>query len=253
MDKPGVFILNKPVGPTSFDMVRQLKRIYPKEKIGHAGSLDPFATGVLILLLGRATKLSDELLNSDKKYLATLKLGIETDSLDRTGNPTRQAPVPELTENQVENCLKSFKGTWEQMPPMFSAKKVKGVRLYELARKNQEIERERVPVELHELKLVRLAKDEIQFEVECSKGTYIRSLGQEIGERLGTVGHLSALTRLKSGDFDLGQSLSIEQIQADPDSSRSEGYHRFLRVEMGCSRILPMQNNSGNTFALNIV
>lgn len=253
MDKPAVFILNKPVGPTSFDLVRQLKKIYPKEKIGHAGSLDPFATGVLILLLGRATKLSDSLLNSDKKYLATLKLGVETDSLDRTGNPTQTAPVPELSVSQVEKCLKSFEGTWEQMPPMYSAKKVKGVRLYELARKNQEIPRERIPVELHELNLVGLESDEIQFEVECSKGTYIRSLGQEIGQRLGTVGHLSALTRLRSGDFDLDESITLDQLQKDPENFRSEGYQRFLRVEMGCSRILPRQNINGNTLGLNIV
>jgi tRNA pseudouridine55 synthase len=234
-------------------MVRALKKLYPSEKIGHAGSLDPFATGVLILLLGRATRLSDALLHTDKRYLATLKLGVETDSLDLTGKTTRLADIPKLTTNQVDKTLKSFEGTWEQLPPMYSAKKIKGVRLYKLARENKEVPRERVPVQLHELKLVNLSENEIQFEVFCSKGTYIRSLGQELAEKLGTVGHLTALTRLACGDFELGQSVSLEQVQKEPEEKRSEGYELFLRAQMGYRRILPRTNNNGNTLALNIV
>lgn len=225
-----VFILDKPAGPTSFDMVRQIKKVYPKEKVGHAGTLDPFATGVLIILLGRATKFSDKLLNSDKTYRATLRLGVETDALDLTGKLVKEADIPSLSASDVEICLKSLEGTWEQTPPMFSAKKVQGVRLYELARKEITIPREKKPVQLYSLKLVEFTPPDITFEVHCSKGTYIRSLGKEIAEKLGTVGHLTALRRLSCGPFLVEKSLTLEQIYADPKGVRALGYENFAQL-----------------------
>lgn len=230
MSNEAVLIVDKPAGPTSFDIVRDLKKIFRGEKVGHAGSLDPFATGVLVLLLGRATKLSNTLINSDKIYRATLTLGIETDSFDLTGETVKTAPVPTLTEAEVTTCLKSFEGEWSQLPPMFSAKKVQGVRLYELARMNVTIPRERVPVQLYRLDLIKLEPGQVVFEVHCSKGTYIRSLGKEIAEKLGTVGHLSALRRLSCGPFSLEGSLTVDQIQADPEGFRRLGYQNFTNL-----------------------
>ena len=230
MVSEAVLIVDKPVGPTSFDIVRDLKKIFPKEKIGHAGSLDPFATGVLILLLGKATKISNSLINSDKTYRATLTLGTETDSLDLTGNSIKTAPIPKLTKEDVVACLKSFEGEWSQLPPMFSAKKVQGVRLYELARMNVSIPRDRVSVQLYRLDLIELGPSQIVFEVHCSKGTYIRSLGKEIAEKLGTVGHLTALRRLSCGPFLIEGSATVEQIQADPEGFRRRGHENFTRL-----------------------
>jgi tRNA pseudouridine55 synthase len=231
-----VLIVDKPVGPTSFDVVRNLKKIFPKDKIGHAGSLDPFATGVLVLLLGKATKISNSLINSDKTYRATLTLGTETDSLDLTGNPIKTAAVPPLTEEQVASCLKSFEGEWSQLPPMFSAKKVQGVRLYELARMNVTIPRERVSVQLYRLDLIQWEPSQVVFEVHCSKGTYIRSLGKEIAEKLGTVGHLTALRRLSCGPFQIDGSATLEQIRAEPEEFRRRGYQNFTRLLMAANQ-----------------
>lgn len=230
MMNEAVLVVDKPVGPTSFDVVRELKRLYRGEKIGHAGSLDPFATGILLLLLGKATKLSNTLITSDKVYRATLALGTETDSLDLTGNPIKTAPVPELAEEQVISCLKSFEGQWSQLPPMFSAKKVQGVRLYELARMNVTIPRERSPVQLYRLDLVSLGPSQLVFDVHCSKGTYVRSLGKEIAEKLGTVGHLTALRRLNCGPFSLNDSSSLEEIKADPMTFRRLGHQNYIRL-----------------------
>jgi len=258
-----VLIVDKPAGPTSFDVVRELKRLFPKEKVGHAGTLDPFATGVLVLLLGKATKLSDSLINSDKVYRATLALGSETDSFDLTGNLVKTASVPKLSRDEVTSCLKSFEGQWEQLPPMFSAKKVKGVRLYDLARRNISIPRERVPVQLYRLELVHLEPTQLVFEVHCSKGTYIRSLGKEIAEKLGTVGHLTALRRLASGPFSIEEGSSLEEIKADPAGLRRRGYQNFMRfLQTGGVRVeipkakdeypqLPMRINNGNSLGHN--
>ncbi|NBX92043.1 MAG: tRNA pseudouridine(55) synthase TruB [Proteobacteria bacterium] len=230
MHSEALFIIDKPVGPTSFDVIRELKKIYPKEKIGHAGSLDPFATGVLVVLLGRATKLSNALLNADKVYRATLELGKETDSLDLTGQVIQEAPVPDLNREMIESCLASFLGEWQQLPPMFSAKKVKGVRLYELARQNVNIPRERVPVQLYRLDLVEFSGNRLVFDVHCSKGTYIRSLGQEIALRLGTLGYLTELRRLACGPFLIEASRTVAQLTTNPQGERLRGFQHFTEL-----------------------
>lgn len=230
MRDEALFIVDKPEGPSSFDMVRRIKRLYPREKVGHAGSLDPFATGVLVVLLGRATKLSNALLNADKKYRAKIFLGKATDSMDCTGKVTEEVPVPELTAADVEAVLQGLEGEWMQTPPMFSAKKVNGVRLYELARQNIAIPREQNAVQLYSLKLISLNGNELVFEAHCSKGTYVRSLADEIARKLNTVGHLVELRRLACGPFEIEEAKTPDAIEKEPKEERIKGYDHFVRL-----------------------
>lgn len=225
-----VLVIDKHAGPSSFDIVRGTKPFVPGLKIGHAGSLDPFATGVLVVLIGRATKLSNALLNADKQYYATMKLGDSTDTMDRTGTVVATKPVPELTEAEIKACLKGFEGVWEQTPPMYSAKKIRGVRLYELARNQIHVRRQPIPVQLHRVQLKKIQLPYIEFEVECSKGTYIRSLADEIGKRLGTVAHLAELRRLSCGDFTLSESVTMERLAQDPGGTLKSGYHNYVKL-----------------------
>lgn len=254
-----LLIIDKTPGPTSFDVVRDVKRIFAQNgiKVGHAGSLDPFASGVLIVLLGKATKLSNALLNADKSYRATLKLGESTDTMDRTGKVDKQAEVPPLIPADVERLLKSFEGEWLQTPPMYSAKKIHGVRLYELARQNINVRRLPIPVQLYRMDLLSVESPFIHFEVHCSKGTYIRSLADELGRRLGSVGHLHELRRLTCGEFHLGESITLESLRADPEGCLRAGYRNYVRllrteglVRAGEKRMpaqLQMPSNNGNS------
>jgi len=228
--REALFVVDKHPGPTSFDIVREMKRLVPGEKVGHTGSLDPFASGVLVLLVGKATKMSNVLLNADKSYLATIKLGESTDSMDRTGKITESLPVPPITQEQVLEVLKAFEGEWHQTPPMYSAKKIQGVRLYKLARQNIEVVRETIPVQLYRVDLVRFSPPLVEIEVHCSKGTYIRSLADEIGRRLGTVAHLTELRRLSCGDFRLEESVTLERLAGDFAQHAETGYRNFLRL-----------------------
>jgi tRNA pseudouridine55 synthase len=228
--KESLLVIDKIPGPTSFDVVRSVKRLFPGAKVGHTGSLDPFASGVLILLLGRATKLSNTLLNADKTYHATIKLGESTDTMDRTGKSDQSREVPTLTQETVEKVLQDFQGTWLQTPPMFSAKKIQGVRLYELARKNISVRREPVAVQLYKLQLIRLESPIIEVEVHCSKGTYIRSFADELGRRLGTVAHLHELRRLSCGPFYLKDSVTLDQLEQDASGWHSRGYQHYLKL-----------------------
>jgi tRNA pseudouridine55 synthase len=225
-----LLVIDKQPGPTSFDVVRQVRRRLGGMKVGHAGSLDPFASGVLILLTGKATKSSNLLLTADKKYLATLMLGSETNTLDRTGETTATAPVPDLSNEAIETAVKSFQGEWWQTPPMFSAKKKDGVRLYELARKNITIDREPIAVQLFSLEVKKVALPLLEIEVHCSKGTYIRSLAAEIGKRLGTLAHLAELRRLTCGEFVLEESLTVNQFEEGTESAMKQGRHHLLRL-----------------------
>jgi tRNA pseudouridine55 synthase len=225
-----VLVMDKNEGPTSFDIVRQVKRAFPGEKVGHAGSLDPFATGVLVVLLGKATKLSGGLLNADKKYIATVKLGAATDSMDKTGKVTETAEVPALTQETVEATLKAFEGEWLQTPPMYSAKKKNGVRLYELARQNIAIPREQIPVELYEMKLLEWASPHLTFQVHCSKGTYVRALADDLARRLNTVGYLEKLRRLSCGGFTLEEGVTLESLNQERDKHLAQGYRNYVRL-----------------------
>lgn len=228
-----LFLCDKPVGPTSFDIVRKFKKIFPGEKIGHAGTLDPFASGLLVVLVGKATRCSETLMNAKKVYRASLFLGELTDSLDLTGKIIEKAPVPSLTSEDIKGCLKSFLGEWLQEPPMFSAKKVGGVPLYRLARKQITVERTKKPVHIYEIELIEYNDKKIIFEVCCSKGTYVRSLGKEIAERLGTLGHLTQLRRLASGEFSVQEALSFlngEQSQQFSEQELVRAEERFFAV-----------------------
>lgn len=226
-----VLVIDKTDGPTSFDVVRGVKRLLgPKAKVGHAGSLDPFATGVLVVLTGKATKLSDALLTADKSYRAWAKLGEATDTYDRTGEVEKTAPVPELTEEKIREVLAGFQGEWWQTPPMYSAKKVHGVRLYDLARQNIRVRRPPIPVQLHRLDFISYQDGVVEFEVTCSKGTYIRSLAEELGRRLGTVAHLKELRRLSCGQFALTEAVTLQQLESDLSQYADAGFKNYRRL-----------------------
>jgi len=225
-----VLVIDKVAGPTSFDIVKQVRKFTRIKKVGHAGTLDPFATGALVLLTGRATKLSNALINADKRYQAVIKLGEATDSLDHTGKIVESCPVPALEAEQVKQILRGFIGEWKQMPPMFSAKKVQGVRLYELARKNITVKREPISVQLYDLRLVSLNGSFLSFEVHCSKGTYVRTLADEIARKLGTVGHLIELRRLSCGPFSLDGAVTVEQLLEGSLEWQAVGYRNYVKL-----------------------
>lgn len=204
--KEGILLVNKPQGKTSFSLIRSLRKLTGIKKVGHAGTLDPFATGVMVLLLGREyTRLSDKLLLADKEYIAEVCLGVTTDTYDCDGKITARSKK-KPTELQLDRVLAKFQGEIEQTPPMFSAKKVKGKPLYKLAREGIEIERTPCKVRT-DIKVLCYDYPFLTISVACSKGTYIRSLAHEIGESLGCGAHLSQLKRTRSGCYTLEQCL----------------------------------------------
>ncbi len=212
----GILLVNKPEGLSSFAVVHKARKRLGVKKIGHAGTLDPFASGLIVLLIGRAfTKRSGEFLTCDKSYEARLLLGSATDSFDLTGTVTHQSDtIP--TRLELEEALQAFQGPILQVPPMFSAKKVAGKRLYLLAREGKEIERQPVQVRV-EIELISYNYPFVDILVHASKGTYIRSLAHDIGSRLGSFAHLVSLRRIRSGSFLLDRACSLELLQ-DPDS-----------------------------------
>ena len=205
--------INKPVDWSSFDVVKKIKKITKHKKVGHGGTLDPFASGVLIIGTGKDTKSLSSITNSDKTYEAEIELGKVTNTLDTEGEVVREMPIPMMESKNIESTLHSFKGKQKQMPPMFSAKKHNGIRLYKLARMGKEVDREDIDIFISDIGLIDFNRNSIKFSVECSKGTYVRVLGKDIAERLGTVGYLTELTRTKVGDHLIDDSLSIELFQ----------------------------------------
>ena len=205
--------IDKPVGWTSFDIVKKVKNITGHKKVGHGGTLDPFASGVLILGTENDTKNLSEIVKSNKSYDAELILGAKTNTLDPEGEIIDEKPIPKLNENIILKKMKTFEGSSKQIPPMFSAKKHKGVRLYKLARKNIEIERSETNIEIDDISLINFSEDKIIFNVSCSKGTYIRVLGSDIAEKLGTVGYLINLKRTRVGNHFIKDSKSIEVFE----------------------------------------
>ena len=202
--------IDKPIGWSSFDVVKKIKNITKHKKVGHGGTLDPFASGVLVIGTESDTKELTGITNSDKTYEAQLELGITTNTLDTEGEIVDTKQVPELDSDMIRSVLNKFLGKQKQKPPMYSAKKHKGVRLYKLARKNIEVDREDIEICIHNIELVDFTKNIIRFIVECSKGTYVRVLGKDIAENLGTVGYLTTLKRTKVGDFLINDSISID-------------------------------------------
>lgn len=209
----GIVLIDKPPGKTSFYLVKKLRHLCQEKKIGHSGTLDPFATGVMVMLLGRPfTRLSNSFLSQDKEYIATAKLGEATDTYDCEGKCTFTSDiVPSI--NSIEQILQNFQGEVEQTPPMFSAKKINGKKLYELARQGQLVERPSVKVHI-ETTLISYHYPYLEFKVTCSKGTYIRSIAHDIGVLLGCGAHLTQLKRTRSGHFLLKNCLPLDMFEA---------------------------------------
>ena len=210
----GIILVNKPKGYTSHDLVQKVRGLLKIQKIGHTGTLDPMAEGLMMLTVGKTTKILPYISIHDKKYHADLTLGIRTDTLDAEGTVLEEREVPLFTDQEILEVLNSFRGPSLQVPPMYSAKKVNGKKLYELARKNVEIEREPVAITIHDIKLISHEGNHITFDVSCSSGTYIRSLCADIAEKLNTIGIMSALKRTAIDKYTLDQSCTLEQIAA---------------------------------------
>jgi len=208
----GALLVDKPAGPTSHDIVDTIRRHFRLEKVGHCGTLDPAATGLLIIVLGRGTKLSEKLMSSDKVYEGQAKFGETTDSFDADGEIVATAPVPPLTLDQVNEEAAKFTGDLMQLPPMVSAVKVGGVPLYKLARKGKEVERKERLVHIYTYRFIRYEEPFGTFRVACTKGTYVRSLVHDLGQRLGCGAHLRNLRRVDSGKFSVNDATSFEDI-----------------------------------------
>ena len=233
----GILIIDKPAGFTSHDVVARVRRALKEKRVGHTGTLDPFATGALVMLVGRATRLAQFLSGDEKEYEAVIRFGYATDTGDATGQPKPPATNQETpngdtnlwTDDEIEAALQGLRGERLQTPPMYSAKKVQGQKLYELARRGQEIERKAVPVHLHQLEalpnggaLLKQNADgtrDLSIRVVCSAGTYIRVLAEEVAARLGTTAHLAALRRTRAGQFQLDAAIPLDQL---PDKDAND-------------------------------
>ncbi len=208
----GVLVVDKPKGITSFDVVREVRRALGVKKVGHTGTLDPMATGVLPVCIGDGTKVAQFITEATKAYDATVKLGATTDTLDAEGKTLATRPVPHLTRELLEAALERFRGPIQQVPPMYSAIKVGGKRLYELARAGEEVERQPRAVTVFELVLRDFSADEVKLSVRCSKGFFVRTLAADLGEALGCGAHLCALRRTQSGPFVLAQAIPLNDV-----------------------------------------
>ena len=228
----GIIIVNKEQGYTSNDVVQIIKKTF-NEKVGHTGTLDPMATGVLPILIGKGTLLSKYLINHDKIYVATLKLGIKTDTGDVTGDIIKESKVDTsiLNKKNVLNVLEKIKGKQKQVPPMYSAIKVNGKKLYEYARKGLTIDIQPRMINIYNTELLNIdiENKEIKFRVECSKGTYIRTLCEKIAENLGTIGTMSSLNREKVGEFEISQAIKIDQIKENFDLNNLISIEEFFK------------------------
>jgi tRNA pseudouridine55 synthase len=212
-DVNGILLLDKPTGITSNEALQQVKRLYFAKKAGHTGSLDPLASGVLPICMGEATKISAFLLDADKRYQVRCQLGITTATADAEGDVLQTRPVGAYTPQQLETVFDEFRGDIEQIPPMYSALKHEGQRLYKLARQGVEVEREARPVSIFELTLTGQGDDWLDIDVHCSKGTYVRTLAEDIGERLGCGAHVSALRRTSVGPYADGNLVTLERLE----------------------------------------
>ncbi len=208
----GILLLDKRLGVSSNRALQEVKRLLNANKAGHTGSLDPLATGLLPLCFGEATKVSTMMLDDNKRYQVVIKLGIMTDTGDAEGKVIEKKPVPELSLAEIESCLHSFTGEIDQVPPMYSALKHNGRKLYELAREGKTIERKARRITIFELKLLHTTADSLKLDVFCSKGTYIRSLAEDIGHYLGCGGTVTELRRTQAGQFNIEHAFTIEQL-----------------------------------------
>ena len=208
----GILIVNKPAGITSHDVVDFIRRRFNMERVGHAGTLDPMATGVLVMLLGKATKLSNTFTNHDKEYIAKVFFGKKTDSQDASGKVIEEKNIDNPGIEAIKKALDNFKGEIEQIPPMVSAIKHKGKKLYELARSGKTVVREPRKIKISDIEILDFKFPELTFRVKCSKGTYVRTLCEDIGGSLGVPSHMSGLVRTRSGDFLLEDSKNMDDV-----------------------------------------
>jgi tRNA pseudouridine55 synthase len=208
----GAILIDKPVGPTSHDVVDAIRRRFQIKKVGHCGTLDPNATGLLIIVLGRGTKLSEKLMGDDKVYEGTIKFGETTDSYDADGKILETKPVPQLTLEQLNEEATKFIGDQMQMPPMVSAIKKNGVPLYKLARKGIEVEREPRLIHIYNFRFTKYELPLAEFRVACTKGTYVRSIAHDLGQKLGCGAHLATLRRSVSGKFDVADAIKFDDV-----------------------------------------
>lgn len=207
----GIVIVDKPQGWTSQDVTARLRRVFSTRRIGHGGTLDPMATGVLPVFVGRATRAVEFFEHAEKTYEATLRLGMKTDTQDITGTVLEERPVT-VTEQDILNVLPAFRGEILQIPPMYSALKVNGQKLYDLARKGKEVERQPRPITIHELELLHFDGQDARIRVRCSKGTYIRTLCEDMGEKLGCLGTMAALRRTQAGEYTIEKAVPLQTL-----------------------------------------
>jgi tRNA pseudouridine55 synthase len=247
----GVLVVDKPEGPTSHDIVDRARRALATRRVGHTGTLDPFATGVLVLCIGRATRLARFLAAGEKVYRASVRLGFATTTDDATGAPLGEERPVEITDATLLESLSSFVGTFDQVPPAYSARHVGGRRLYDFARRGEAVARAATPVTIHALGLVSRSGPSLELDVSCSAGTYVRALARDLGERLGTGAHLAALRRTRSGAFDLARAVSgvdlagarerliplsellleLPEVRVGAEGRRLVGHGRALAIE----------------------
>ncbi|WAK03021.1 tRNA pseudouridine(55) synthase TruB [Methylobacter sp. YRD-M1] len=208
----GILLLDKRLGISSNKALQEVRRLFDANKAGHTGSLDPLATGLLPLCFGEATKVSALMLDDDKRYQVLVQLGVMTDTGDAEGQVLETRPVPELTADAIKACLKKFTGEIDQVPPMYSALKHNGKKLYELARAGETVDRKARRITIYDLQLLDFSKDQLRLDVRCSKGTYIRSLAEDIGHELGCGGTVKELRRLEAGQFNIENAKTLEQL-----------------------------------------
>ena len=244
-DVSGVLVLDKPAGFSSNDAVQKAKRLFHARKVGHTGALDPLATGVLPLCFGEATKFSQYLLDSDKKYWTRLKLGVATDSGDADGQVVQTRPVVGVDEEKIEAALRFFRGEIDQVPSMFSAVKHQGQPLYKLARQGIEIERQARRVTIFSNELAAFSGDELELEIHCSKGTYVRTIAEELGEILGCGAHVIALRRRAAGPYQESDMVTFEELEAALEEEGS--LDRFLLPVSSAVREWPEVRLTDNT------
>ena len=227
-DFSGVVVVNKPSGPTSFDVVRRVKGLFKAKRVGHTGTLDPTATGVLPICVGEATKVAGFIADGEKEYEATVRFGQVTDTQDAAGRVLETRPIEGLIEDRVREALRSFVGLIEQTPPMYSARKIEGKRLYELARAGEEVERAPRTVNVDEARMTFFQPPDCGIFVRCSKGTYLRTLAHDLGARLGCGAHLRELRRVRVGPFGIDESVGVDELMAAAKQGRDE-LARYLK------------------------
>ncbi|MDD2724387.1 MAG: tRNA pseudouridine(55) synthase TruB [Methylovulum sp.] len=244
----GIILLDKRLGVSSNKALQEVRRLFNANKAGHTGALDPLASGLLPLCFGEATKVSALMLDDDKRYQVTVQLGVMTDTGDAEGKVVDTKPVPALTLSDIEACLQKFTGAIEQVPPMYSALKHQGKKLYELAREGISIERKARNIHIYGLTLLSHTADQLDLDVSCSKGTYIRSLAEDIGHALGTCGTVTALRRLGAGQFSISEAKTLETLAAMDEQTL---FNTLIPVDKPLSALPAVYLSDAQTIAIN--